>query len=185
MANKKYTDYSAGTYDTSKIFLQADATTGALEKINLPTIPPAKLQIVSDVNTANNSGSNPETMATLVLPANTLATDGDVVEMYILMEYLTGSGTKVFNVTLASQLLIQRSNASAAVHAVYINLIRIDSTHYVFRAYILQGTSIFTTNGPTSVVFDPTINNSLTVNVTTGIANDIKYWFSYMKFYLQ
>lgn len=38
MANKKYQDYPAGTYDTSKIFLQADPTTGALEKIFLPTL---------------------------------------------------------------------------------------------------------------------------------------------------
>lgn len=41
MANKKYTEFPAGTYDTSKIFLQADAATGALEKINLPVLPSA------------------------------------------------------------------------------------------------------------------------------------------------
>lgn len=38
MANKKYTEFAAGTYDTSKIFLQADATTGALEKVFLPPL---------------------------------------------------------------------------------------------------------------------------------------------------
>jgi hypothetical protein len=38
MPNKKYIDFPAGTYDTNKIFLQADPITGALEKINLPTI---------------------------------------------------------------------------------------------------------------------------------------------------
>jgi len=41
MANKRYDQFSAGTYDTTKIFLQADAITGALEKVNLPTIPSA------------------------------------------------------------------------------------------------------------------------------------------------
>jgi hypothetical protein len=38
MANKLYIDYPPGSYDTSKIFLQADSTTGQLEKINLPSI---------------------------------------------------------------------------------------------------------------------------------------------------
>jgi hypothetical protein len=38
MANKKYNDYLPGTYDTAKIFLQADPTTGELGKVNLPTI---------------------------------------------------------------------------------------------------------------------------------------------------
>ena len=36
MANKRYDEFPSGTYDTSKIFLQADASTGALEKVNLP-----------------------------------------------------------------------------------------------------------------------------------------------------
>lgn len=34
----RYDQYPAGSYDTSKIFLQADPVTGALEKIFLPTI---------------------------------------------------------------------------------------------------------------------------------------------------
>ena len=36
MANKKYNEFPEGTYDTTKIFLQADPTTGALEKVLLP-----------------------------------------------------------------------------------------------------------------------------------------------------
>lgn len=36
MAQKRYDQFSAGTYDPTKIFLQADPTTGALEKILLP-----------------------------------------------------------------------------------------------------------------------------------------------------
>jgi hypothetical protein len=36
MANKKYIDFPTGTYDTSKIFLQANPTTGELQKVNLP-----------------------------------------------------------------------------------------------------------------------------------------------------
>lgn len=37
MSHKKYIDFPAGTYDTAKIFLQADPATGALQKVNLPS----------------------------------------------------------------------------------------------------------------------------------------------------
>lgn len=36
MANKKYNEFPAGTYDTNKIILQADPSSGALEKVYLP-----------------------------------------------------------------------------------------------------------------------------------------------------
>jgi hypothetical protein len=40
MANKRYDEFASGTYDTTKIFLQADPITGILEKVNLPPISP-------------------------------------------------------------------------------------------------------------------------------------------------
>lgn len=36
--SKKYNEFPAGTFNASKIFLQADATTGELEKIPMPTL---------------------------------------------------------------------------------------------------------------------------------------------------
>jgi hypothetical protein len=38
VVTKIYPDFDPGIYDASKIFLQADAITGALEKINLPDL---------------------------------------------------------------------------------------------------------------------------------------------------
>lgn len=54
MANKRYDEFPAGVYDSSKIFLQADASSGALEKINLPVIPSGNFWSLS-----GNSGTNP------------------------------------------------------------------------------------------------------------------------------
>ena len=53
MANKKYNEFTAGIYDTAKIFLQADDITGALEKINLPFIPDGSL-LVPYANATSN-----------------------------------------------------------------------------------------------------------------------------------
>lgn len=38
MADLKYNEFTPGTYDTAKIFLQADALTGELTKVNLPNV---------------------------------------------------------------------------------------------------------------------------------------------------
>src|SRR5688572_8780795 len=179
MANKRYDEFPAGTYDTAKIFLQADSATGELEKVNLPTIPAVPLPRLSDVASANNSGSNPQTLATLTIPANTLNTDGDVIKIYCVWQMLTGSGTKVVTVAFGGTTIISRTRTGAGNHIFYLTLTRSDSTHYILNGYDLETTAIFTTVGPTVNTFDPTIANDITAVVTSGIANDIKYWQIY------
>ena len=39
MANKRYIDFTAQIYDSNKVFLQSDPTTGELSKCNLPQAP--------------------------------------------------------------------------------------------------------------------------------------------------
>lgn len=46
MPEKKYNEFPAGTYDTSKIFLQANSIDGSLEKVNLPVIQGLSINIV-------------------------------------------------------------------------------------------------------------------------------------------
>jgi hypothetical protein len=80
MANKRYDEFGAGTYDTAKIFLQADATTGALEKINLPAIPAGTSRIIDVQNTpAGNVAPGPTNIFSWTLPANTLNNNGDML----------------------------------------------------------------------------------------------------------
>jgi hypothetical protein len=184
MANKRYDQFSAGSYDTSKIFLQADATTGALEKINLPTIPTAKVIHRADVATANNSGSNPQTMATITIPANELAANGDSIQIFMHSEYLTASGTKTMVVDFAAQNLSQRSVAGAGVQQWWLRLIRIDATHLRCIAYIQTGLTLSVLSGPLLFVFNPAISNNITVRITAGAANDIAYYFATVDTYL-
>lgn len=76
MANKRYDQFPAGAYDTAKIFLQADPTTGALEKINLPS---ADTLLPTQVG---NSGkfltTNGTTASWANLPAAIMAIGGTV-----------------------------------------------------------------------------------------------------------
>ena len=183
MANKRYDEFSAGTYDTAKIFLQADSTTGALEKINLPAIPSQSVIHLADVTTANNSGSNPETMATITIPANTLAANGNSIDIFMHAEFLTAVGTKTLNVVFATQTIATRSVAGSGVLRFTINMIRIDATHLRTICLITSGLTNSVLNGPTLFVFDPTVSNNITVTVTAGAANDIAYYFTSVNIY--
>lgn len=91
MSSKKYTDFPAGTYNTAKIFLQADATTGALEKVNLPTITSGYSQ--NTLVDANNSGSNPQTIGSLVVPSSVLDVIGKTIHIVAVGEILSSTGT--------------------------------------------------------------------------------------------
>lgn len=54
MADLKYNEFTPGTYDTSKIFLQADPFNGTLEKVNLPA-PGSFLTCLLNVSFAGTS----------------------------------------------------------------------------------------------------------------------------------
>lgn len=77
MANKKYIDYPAGTYDTTKIFLQANPSTGALEKINLPS--PGLYPGTGAAFTAYASGDLLFSSATNILSKLAAGTTGQIL----------------------------------------------------------------------------------------------------------
>src|SRR5688572_32414523 len=137
MANKRYDEFGAGTYDTAKIFLQADSATGALEKVNLP-LPGARYCkfSASVLINANNSGSNPQTAATITLPANTMNAAGDTILIKFFIRYITAAGTKT--VTISSAIIDTATVTSTAANQYEFIVFgsRIDSTHMLnyFRA---------------------------------------------------
>jgi len=94
MANKTYKDFPAGTYDTSKIFLQADALTGELEKINLPAINSYYTNIYSNTIAEYNTGTVYNQIKSYTLPANTLAINNDRLELMYAGTCLIGTGSK-------------------------------------------------------------------------------------------
>lgn len=184
MANKKYTDFSAGTYDTSKIFLQADATTGDLEKVNLPE-PGARFCKFSKVllMNANNTGSNPQTIGTIVIPANTLSADGDVMEIQWFFSYLTASGSKVVDISCNLFSTFSIINTAANVYQLWTYVARVDSTHSLNHTRGLTVTTSLPFNNWGTVTCDFTINNTITFRVTSGAANDIAMHYAIVKVY--
>ena len=115
MANKKYTDFPAGTYNTSKIFLQADAVTGELEKVNLPTVPagqtPYTLKTFLGPITSAGGGTN--SVCTFTIPANTLVNDGDRLLITIVFK-TTGSDNKTLKPKINGYNASNTTSTSAA-----------------------------------------------------------------------
>jgi hypothetical protein len=101
------------------------------------------------------------------------------------MEYLTASGTKTFTINFAGNQLILKTRTGTGNHTAYITMMRSSATNLHYIGYVLEATSIFTTAGPTNLTFDPTISNDITVKVTAGAANDIKFWFAFAELLVQ
>lgn len=100
--NQKYNEYPAGTYDTDKIFLQADPVTGALEKVNLPA-PAASPNFIRLFSTGvlTNATTNALTVIySFTIPANTLTTNGDGFQMKLTGQSAQDDGYTEFKITI-------------------------------------------------------------------------------------
>lgn len=85
MANKRYDQFPTGTYNTAKIFLQADSTTGALEKINLPsadTLLPSQTGNAGKFLTTNGSIASWGATAAAWSITGNAGTDGGTVNFF-------------------------------------------------------------------------------------------------------
>ena len=79
--NKKYNEFTAGSYGTTKIFLIADPTTGQLEKMPLSEIPAGSPVIKTFTNIESNTTAGWSDHYSYDIPANKFASDGDFVEI--------------------------------------------------------------------------------------------------------
>lgn len=172
MSSKKYTDFPSGTYDTSKIFLQADAVTGALEKINLPTITSGSPFYCNAPNT-NNSGTNPQTTATVTIPANALPNVGDSIVVKAFANLITSSGSKILQVDYNGVTNSNTSNTAVVPKDLTAYIVRISSTQAFI--YSVWQTFFSFSDAISGSIIDYNVTDPFTINlkVTTGAANSI------------
>jgi hypothetical protein len=174
MANKRYDEFAAGTYDTAKIFLQADPSTGELEKVNLPS-PGARYCKFSGsvlVN-ANNSGSNPQTAATITIPANTISNDGDFMEVTAIYRVLTGAGSKQVEIQMNGNTIGTFTSTFSFVNNITSYAVRLSSSALYSYYTAFQGNNFSGQGTNTSVGFTAGSSQDITLKVLQGAANDI------------
>jgi hypothetical protein len=80
MANKKYIDFPEGIYDPSKILLQADPNTGALQKLTFGSIPISGRTLHFDFSLYQSIVNTWVPIAPLTIPAGTFAKTGDRID---------------------------------------------------------------------------------------------------------
>jgi hypothetical protein len=96
--NKKYTEFTAGTYNAAKIFLQADPVTGQLSKIPLSSIPAGSPIIKTFTSPSTNQTAGFSNHYTYNIPANKFVNSGDSLEI----EYYGTSGASGQNKGIAN-----------------------------------------------------------------------------------
>lgn len=174
MANKKYPDFPPGTYDTTKIFLQSDPVTGALEKVNLPAISGSNIFSAADLINALNTGSNPQTISTLTIPANTISQDGMYLRWNVFFSSVSGAGIKTVTIGFAGTIISTPSSNSNGIWQIQIHAIRLSSTQLMILSMQIRGTTIVGLSANTTISIDPTISNNLECIVTSGAAGEIR-----------
>lgn len=79
--NKKYNQYDPGTYDPTKIILQAHPTTGQLSKILLSSLPGVNPIIKTFQQASTNPTAGYTNHYQYTIPANTMSQNGDTIEI--------------------------------------------------------------------------------------------------------
>ena len=179
MANKKYTDFPAGTYDTNKIFLQADPVTGALEKVNLPAASSGVRRIGQVLTAESNVAPGPTAIGSIIIPANTLVANGDTLTYFMAFDGVNGTEAKAVTLFFGGLgLLTQTVNITGNGFLLYRILRTASNTLTSF--HILQYLTGSTSMGfATRSALDFTIANTLQLTVTCATSAHFNSHFCY------
>jgi hypothetical protein len=176
MANKRYDQFAAGTPVGTDIILFADPNDGELKKVAIEDLPAAAAGCLFSDSTlvnANNSGADPETIATVTIPASVFDTIGRFVEVIALGEGLNTTGPP--NV----RLLVSGTDAAPMVLSVTGQfrieawIQRISTTqlkYYQFNTRVLTNAGA---SGITTVGLNQGNDLVITLRITGAAANRV------------
>ncbi len=169
---KNYTTFPAGTYDTSKIFLQADPATGELEKINLPAIPTGQNRLKIFYTDEANTGGVNKTYNSYTMPANTLVNDGDQITVQFFFEVVGDAVAKSIVVFFDSTSFTFSLSGSATYGYFKMVITRVNSTTYLreYQNIIGQPFALSCGYSSTSVDWTTAIPIKATCNTTNSNA---------------
>lgn len=183
MANKRYDQFPAGTYNATDIFLQADPTTGELEKIALGDIPSGGPALYIDGTVTNNAAGVLTTLSTFSIPANTLSAIGHFIRLQC---YLTSSGLVTTNdlvVNVAGTNINLPTVAGTLQYIVNLTMAYVSSGNSIVYGVSFRNTTALPTGGGLLFAFDPTIANTILIQHNNPTANVMIHRLSFMETY--
>lgn len=178
---KKYINFPAATYDPTRILLQADPVTGALYKTTLPAFGGGSILLASAANAHNNTTTVDETVLTGAIPIGFSIPAGTVIELFAFIGFLTGTGTKTINMAFGSQNIASYTSVSSANIQIDARIVFNTTTQYQSSGKAQVNFSFSSLFGPGTYTFNPAIANDLTIKIKGAAANDIKFWYAYIK----
>ncbi len=180
MANKRYDEFSAGTPSGSRLILHADPSTGDLEKATIAELPFAPVGVLfakSHYVNANNSGSNPQTISTISIPANTITAQGQWLEWNAYFEYITGAGTKTTDIRIDG-VAVTNINTTAAFNLwFFMRGVYNGSNQLLMAVQARAGNTNILSTAWGNIAFTPTAQRDLNIVITAGAANNIKMYY--------
>ena len=176
MANKRYDEFTPGTPDGARLILHADPSDGSLESATIAELPfsPSGLVLAkSHYVNANNSGSNPQTISQIIVPADTILNQGDWLEWDVFFEFITGSGTKTVEIRVDGNALTNLNGTTVFNPWFKIKAIYNGSNQLLFGVQSRSNNTNLTSTAWGTVAFNPTAARNLDIVVTAGAANAI------------
>lgn len=173
---KKYNEFPAGTYDTSKIFLQADPLTGELQKVNLPTISSNSVGIYGNGTFAVNTAGADTTLSSFTIPANTLRNNGDYLEVCFLGQSLNNAVSKNWKLNFDGSLTTIYTSANIGIYSFFVKITRNTSTTTTIEKSIVRSGVISTLSTTAASNINWTINQTMSFVGNSATASIIEYW---------
>jgi len=176
MANKRYDEFTPGTPDGARLILHADPSDGSLESATiseLPFSPSGLLFAKSHFVNANNSGSNPQTISQITIPANTIVNTGDWLEWDIFFTFITGAGTKTVDIKVSGSTITGLNSTAAFDPWFKIKAINNGSNQFLYAVQARSGNTNVLSAAWGLVTFNPANSNTLDVVVAAGAVNNI------------
>lgn len=175
MAQKTFPQFPAGTPSATRIFLHADPSTGEIEKAEMSEIAGGgSVLALSEYIGATNSGTNPQDISTITIPANTLQNDGDFIRWEAYMRGIGAVNTKTIQWDFGGNALTGPNATNAGFFRLSGQLFRIDATHAEMHLFTFRDNSAAGSGFTESFVTDFTTALTSIVRITAGSAGDIR-----------
>jgi hypothetical protein len=172
----KYQNFPAGTYNTSKIFLQADPVTGALEKINLPTITTNSIGIYGNGTFSTNSAGADTTLSSFVIPANSLRNPGDYLEIIFLGQSLNAAVNKQWKLLIDGVTTTVYSSTNTGIYTLIVKFTLNTTGNTTIEKSVVRSGVVSTLSTTAASSINWTVNQTISFIAFSATASILEYW---------
>jgi len=172
MANKRYDEFAAGDTDPARIMLHADPSTGELKKATIPQVTGCVFSKSLMIN-GNNSGSNPETLGTIVIPFRYIDPIGTWVEVTYIGSFLSTTGPPIASLELNTGDPVPLNGTAAGGFRLEAWYQRVSTTHIRTERFNTRILTNAGESGQTNRAISQGTDLTIGILVTQGGANTV------------